>query len=118
VVDVDPRNVGGTTYANQLLGAYTTMQKPNPENLQKHHSNDLVTFVKQCQRSGEKVIVAGDFNEVIGIETRGMTRLCSECNLRDPILHYHGRRDFSTYNRGSTIIDYILMYESLLLTID
>jgi hypothetical protein len=31
VVDVDPRNVGGTTYANQLLGAYTTMWKPNPE---------------------------------------------------------------------------------------
>jgi hypothetical protein len=60
VVDVNPTAVGEGTYANQLLGYYKMQNRTQPRDLRKHHSNDLVSFVKECQRNGDLVLVAGD----------------------------------------------------------
>ena len=86
VVDVAPRQAGPTTYATQLYLMYLQQGRHNPENLQSHHAHDLISFVKACQERGEWIIVAGDFNEVLGISDRGLTKLHSECNLIDACL--------------------------------
>jgi hypothetical protein len=59
--------------------------------------------------------VLGDLNEMIGDVNQGLTKLCSECHLKDVIYERHGHRnkDFNTYARGNTCIDYILMAERL-----
>ncbi|CAB9531021.1 unknown protein [Seminavis robusta] len=62
-------------------------------------------------------MVAGDFNTDLGEEKRGLDHLCSECNLIDPILTTPGAADFSTYNHGKNILDYILIDQELLPTI-
>lgn len=38
-----------------------------------------------------------------------MTKLCSECGLQDVVFEHHGVTDFATYNRGTQVIDYLLM---------
>jgi hypothetical protein len=52
---------------------------------------------------------------VIGDNNRGLTKLCSECQLIDVIYdqHRYGTRDFNSYARGTTCIDYVLMDERL-----
>ena len=109
VCAVNPRTAGPTTYSQQLYAQYQLEGRDTPENLRKHHSNDLGHFVKECQAKGERIIVAGDFNETLGDTTHGMTRLCSECHLVDPFITKHHLTGFATHNRGSDVIDYILV---------
>ncbi|CAB9530719.1 expressed unknown protein [Seminavis robusta] len=117
VVKTDPYTSGPTTYATQLFGLYTKEGRQEPHNLRKHHANDLVSFVQDLQSKGHLVMVAGDFNTDLGEEEGGLDHLCSECNLIDPILTTHGAANFSTYNRGKNILDYILIDPELLPTI-
>ena len=114
VVEVDPRRSGPTTYATQLFSLYTRQGRLNPEKLRNHHADDLVGFIKTCQTKGEWVIVAGDLNEVLGRNTRGLTRLHSECGLVDAALDQHGLTDFTTYQRGHHVIDYLLVDHNVL----
>ena len=109
VVDTDPRRSGPTTYATQLYAAYIGENRYRPERLRHHHAHDLVAFVKSCQSKGESVIIAGDFNEVMGETDRGLTKLHSECSLIDAVLDKHGATEFTTYQRGQSIIDYIMV---------
>ena len=109
VVDVHPRQAGPTTYATQLYATYLREGRQHPENLRLHHAQDLVAFIKQCQAREEWIIVAGDLNEVLGTTDRGLTRLHTECELLDACLERHGPREFTTYQRGTKVIDYILV---------
>ena len=109
VVDTDPRRAGPTTYATQLYASYISEQRQHPEKLRYHHAQDLVDFMQTCHTKGEWVIVAGDFNEVMGATTQGLTRLHSECSLIDAVLDKHGETDFTTYQRGQSVIDYNLV---------
>ena len=109
VVNVDPRSAGPTTYATQLYAQYTKEGRPNPQNLRQHHADDLVNCVQAHQNRGEWIIVTGDLNEVLGVETGGLTQLHTECTLVDAYLQKHGQTDFSTYQRGTHVIDYILV---------
>ena len=77
------------------------------EPLQQHHAQDLVAYVKECQSKGESVIVAGDFNKVMGDSERGFTKLHSECGLLDAVLEKHGDTNFTTYQRGKSVTDYV-----------
>ena len=86
VVQEDPKQAGPTTYATQLYSLYNREGRQPPDHLRKYHAEDLVDFVKTCQARGEWIIVAGDFNEVLGLSTRGLTKLHSECNLIDACL--------------------------------
>ena len=60
------------------------------------------------------VCVGGDFNETIGDNDRGLTRLCSDYGLLDPIFELHGCTNFSTYYRGTKCIDYMLVDPALM----
>lgn len=65
----------------------------NPQRVRHHHATDLLTFVKECQTKGELAVVVGDFNEVIGLDLTGLTRLCSECGLKDTMRSIHDLPD-------------------------
>ena len=110
----DPQRTGPITYATQLFALYTKEGQPNPTNLQQHDASDLVKFVKEHQTQGEWIIIAGDMNEILGVKTRDMTRLHTECRLVDACLEKHDTTEFSTYQRGTTIIDYILVDRNIL----
>ena len=114
VVNVDPRHAGPTTYDTQLYSLYIKEVRQNPENLRQHHATDLVQFIKEIQARGEWVIVAGDMNEVLGVSTRGLTKLHSECSLINACLDRHEITHFTTYQRGHKVIDYILVDENVL----
>ena len=85
--------------------------KPDPHNVRKHHAKDLLAFVKTQQRAGALVAVMGDFNDTIGDDNTGLTKLCSECGLQDIVFHKHrhSARSFISYAGGSTCIDYMLL---------
>lgn len=114
VVDVDPTSVGTETYAAQLLASYTLAGKHQPERLRHHHSTDLVAHVKERQTKGEAIMVLGDFNEVMGEFNNGLTRLITECNLVDVVANKHLAAGFTTYQRGTRVLDYCLMDQALL----
>ena len=114
VVNVDPTHSRPTTYATQLFAQYLHQGRPNPHKLQQHHTEDLVHLIRQLQLQGESIILAGDLNEELGMSSSGMTRLLRECHLVDPILQKHGHVEFSTYQRGTKVLDYILVDPTLL----
>jgi hypothetical protein len=45
------------------------------------------------------VIVAEDFNEVLGSATDGLTRLCSECGRIDIVATNHVPMEFATHSK-------------------
>ena len=114
VVDVDPMHSGPTTYATQLYAQYVQQDWPFPHKLRYHHTEDLVKLIQIFQQQGELIILAGDLNEELGLHTAGMTRLLQDCHLVDPIRHMHGHHTFSTYQRGTKVLDYILVDPSIL----
>lgn len=107
-IDTSPRVTGPHTYVTQLYSVMVQEGREEPALIRKHHSKDLLAFVTECQSDGEKVIVTGDFNEVIGINPSGLTKLCSTCGLQDIFFEHHGEVDFATRKPGSSIIDYCL----------
>ena len=90
--------------------------RTNPENVRKHFVNDLYAFLSQYKALGDKIILGGDFNTTLGAETGGITRLCKNLDLIDPIHHRHGypSQSFPTWVRGKDTIDCILVDSSLL----
>ena len=114
VVDVDPTKVGDSTYANQLAGFYSSQNREDPHCLRKHHSADLLTYMKTPQTTGRSIILAGDFNESLGDDPAGISWIVVECNLIDPISDRHGSPQFTTYQRGQKVLDYMLVTPDLL----
>ena len=114
------RDAGPTTTFTQLYSLMAKAGRPNPHRVRKHFTSDLVTFVKKCQANDELVCVGGDFNETLGDDNDGLTKLCSECELQD--IHYQRHNvdthNFRTYIRGSKCIDYVLMDPDLLHSVD
>ena len=114
VVDVDPKAVGDSTYANQLAGYYTFQNRQNPHRLRKHHSDDLILYVQSLQAAGHSILIGGDFNESLGDNRNGMLRLVSDCRLFDAIADRHGALQFSTYQRGQKVLDYMFVTPDLI----
>ena len=109
VIDVNPCQAGPTTYATQLYATYLQEGRQHPENLRSHHAHDLLKFVKQCQARGKWIIVTGDLNEVLGTTDHGLTKLHSECKLLNACLERHGPTEFTAYQWGTKVINYILV---------
>jgi Sec-independent protein translocase protein TatA len=53
-------------------------------------------------------------NETLGDTFGGMGRLVSECGLFDIVADRHGTTGFSTYQRGTKVLDYCLMTQDLI----
>lgn len=113
VCDISVQTAGVLTAITQQHSMLLVAGADNPTEVRAHHAKDLLEFATLCQESNELVIVAGDFNDVIGLANTGLTKLCSQCHLLDIILSKHHRTDYTTYSRGSRILDYILIDPAL-----
>lgn len=102
---------GPTTATTQQYSLLDQAGRHNPHRVNHHYTNDLTAFVKRCQQNKELVIVGGDFNETLGDNNDGLTKLCSDCELIDINQTKHGTdtHSFSTHIAGSKCIDYMLM---------
>ena len=111
VNDGNPRlaTAGKSTALMQQYQALRLEGREEPHKVRRHHTQDLLKFVKKCQHAGEKVCVGGDFNMIIGEGTDGMNKLCTQCNLIDAYFHKHGNQNFRTHEFGSKVIDYFLI---------
>jgi hypothetical protein len=101
-----------TVHAQQsslLRQANMTDLKPNPR---KYFRRDLTTLLKRLKAQGDDLIVMGDFNEVLGNDPAGMSKICRELDLSDIMKMRHGTSDEpATYARGTKRLDYVLMSE-------
>ena len=105
---------GPTTAITQQYSMHEQDHRHNPHRLRWHHSRDITNFVKQCQAEGELIVLAGDFNETLGHDATGMTKLCNDCGLVDPVFELHGCSNFNTHINGTSCIDYILIDPALM----
>jgi hypothetical protein len=70
---------------------------------------DLMRYIKQCQSSGQEILLTGDFNESICQDPDGMRKLMDECQLVDIMKYRHpGQQLPNTYARGHRCLDYAL----------
>ena len=108
------RTAGPTKAITQQYSMLEGMGRHQPHRVRHHHVKDLVQFVQSCKDQGDLVVVAGDFNETIGDNGGGLTRLCSDLGLQDPTFERHGCTNFNSHSRGSKCIDYILVDPELM----
>ena len=118
--DQNVKTVGPTTATAQQYSLLKQHNKYQPQKVRHHYSMDLVAFVKECQNNEELVCVGGDFNETLGDEDNGLTRLMNQCGLVDVHYETHGidTHTFNTHKRGSRCIDYALMDPALMDSIE
>ena len=71
---------------------------------------DLQSFLRLCtQEEGHDILLLGDFNERIGEDTNGMSRIATEFNLIDVMkLHHPHLDEVATYARGRKRLDFVL----------
>ena len=74
----------------------------------------MLVFIRERQMQGEWILLVGDMNEVIGVTDRGMSKLHHECDLVEACLEKHGVTEFTTYQRGTWVIDYVLVDRSVI----
>jgi endonuclease/exonuclease/phosphatase family metal-dependent hydrolase len=66
-------------------------------------------FLQACKTQNEEILLAGDFNEALGTNVSGMTKLCADLGLVDLMQSHHDGIDTTpTYVRGNTRINYVL----------
>jgi len=117
VTVVTAYQVGGNSSIHSLQGKRTAraqqasllMQRNETEiDPRKHFCSDLKKFLQGHLSSGDnnEAIVMGDFNEVFGNDTSGITALFTSLNFTDLMYQRHGTRDVATYARGKTRIDF------------
>ena len=104
------------TAAAQQYSMLLKAKRENPANVRKHFVKDLKRFLRKCSKDGQEVILMGNFNEVLGVHSHGMSKVCRELDLTDAIHYFHGPPEtpFSTWIDGKEILDYILVSRSLL----
>jgi hypothetical protein len=104
---------GTTAYHQQQSALIQCGDKlPNPRRQFQH---DLRKFLRQCQANSESIILVGDFNENLDINTSGTAKLCEEHELVDIFAARHPDiEEFSTYIRGTKRIDYYLVSSDII----
>ena len=96
----NPRLAGDTTAIKQQYSMLERMRRQQPHRIRHHHTKDLCQFVQTCKDQGDLVCVGGDFNETLGENGGGLTRLCSDFGLVDAILQTNRSHQFQhTHHR-------------------
>jgi hypothetical protein len=98
--------VGEDTLFNQQIALYklNNIRDPDPKQI---FIEDLINIVKEARKEDKDIILTGDFNELIGDDTRGMLRVLQAGELTDTHEHQHGTVDITTYTRGIKRLDYV-----------
>jgi hypothetical protein len=106
-----PKVDGSLRVIDQQYSLLIKAKRTRPHNIRKHFVQDLQKFIQSCQADQEQIILGGDFNDLIGQDGSGMTRLVRECQLTDIIHHYHGTppHNFATWLDGKRVVDYIFV---------
>jgi hypothetical protein len=69
---------------------------------------DLLLFLQVCKTQNEEMLLPCDFNEALGTNLSGMTKICTDLGLVDILMSHHDTNDTPAYVRGTTHIDYAL----------
>ncbi len=80
-------------------------QDPSPI---KHFRKDLDQFLRGCKAKDELLILFGDFNEVLGSQSNGISKFARDYDLMDIMHASHRLPDLDTYARGRDRLDYVL----------
>ena len=99
---------GSTTSASQqasiLLRSNDPIKTPRAA-----FRRDLQKHIQQSQSAGHDIILTGDFNETLGQDFDGLTKVISACNLVDVMSAQHPETLPVTYSRGGRCLDYIFV---------
>ena len=69
---------------------------------------DLTKAISAYQRQHYDILLAGDFNEPLGADPDGMTKLATTCQLVDIMASRNSSKAPATFARGTTRLDYAL----------
>jgi exonuclease III len=101
----DILQIGASTAAAQqrrlLIGSNDPLCAPRMA-----FKRDLMKFAKECLIAGQEVMIVGDFNEVLGAEIDGMSKIAAELSLFDVMKYRHHEPSPATYARGKSRLDY------------
>jgi hypothetical protein len=84
-------------------------------NPRKHFCKDIISFVKTLRANNESIILCGDFNEILTIDSE-LIRLCTDPSIQlvDILSTIHPHTsELPTCDRGSTRIDFALISPDL-----
>jgi endonuclease/exonuclease/phosphatase family metal-dependent hydrolase len=109
-------SLGNSTVITQQYSLLMAEKRENPSNVCKHFIDDLAKFLRKCSKNEEDVMLAGDFNDILGKESRVISKICKQFELVDAIHYYHGQAPdrFATWIDGCEILDYVLVSRALL----
>ena len=104
-----------TTYAQQEQLLRIREGKYVPP--RKQFYKDLTVILEQLEKPStsqykSKFVLSGDFNTAIE-DDESLLSLCSRFNLIDIFYNSYGTREFSTYSRGKSRIDFTLLSRDL-----
>jgi hypothetical protein len=75
---------------------------------------DLTSLIQERKSEGCEIILTGDFNEDLQDMTSAINVLARKLDLREALLDkYNIDKGFSTYSRGSTVIDGVFLSQGL-----
>jgi hypothetical protein len=95
------------TAHSQQQSLLTQQNRKDPSPI-KHFRADLNKFLKTCHTNKELLVLFGDFNEVLGSDSAGISKMARDYLLIDVMHQTHAIADPATYARGKTRIDYVL----------
>jgi endonuclease/exonuclease/phosphatase family metal-dependent hydrolase len=113
VVDTTLQEAGPSTVFAQLyrLLRLVGVTHPNPR---KQCVGGLQRVIAQLVHNDEKVVVVGDFNELLGHDPGLMASVCAANHLFDVHPKFHGEvANIPTYTRSSKRLDYCAASASL-----
>jgi hypothetical protein len=92
--------VGEDTLLNQQIALYklNNIRDPDPK---KIFITDLKELVTKARKEDKDIILTGDFNELVGDDTKGMSTVLLAGCLTDAHSNQHGVVDITTYTRGT-----------------
>ena len=105
------------TMITQQYSLYLQEKRNKPEKVVRHHFvQDLQHFLYTLKAQRDRIILAGDLNEVLGATGNGIDKLCQQFHLVDAMRYQHGPtpQGFATWVDGSKVLDYTLVDTGLL----
>ena len=97
--------VGDDTLHAQQTSLYLLDGEVNP-NPRKIFIRDLLTLITTAKEDNQDILLMGDFNEVVGDDSKMMAKLLSVSNLIDVHTHKHSHANIATYILGRRQVNY------------